>query len=87
MFLLTKLFHVCQILLDDRNYDEALYLLDCVCSDSNKIDTLLFNTVLKKSGEKVSIHLPVYITTIYGTFCHFSVQDINLNSFPYLVVH
>lgn len=43
-----------QILLEDDDIDEALNLLDQASSEGNKLDSLLFNTILQKACEGVS---------------------------------
>lgn len=42
-----------QTLLEDDIIDEALNLLDQASSEGNKLDTLVFNTILRKACEKV----------------------------------
>ncbi|XP_048444515.1 pentatricopeptide repeat-containing protein At1g76280 isoform X1 [Pyrus x bretschneideri] len=41
-----------KILLEDDDIDEALNLLDQASSEGNKLDSLLFNTILQKACEK-----------------------------------
>lgn len=47
-----------KILLEDDDIDEALNLLDQASSEGNKLDSLLFNTILQKACEKVSHMCP-----------------------------
>lgn len=42
-----------QILLEDDAIDEALNLLDQASSEGNKLDAMVFNTILRKACEKV----------------------------------
>lgn len=42
-----------QILLEDDSIHKALDLLDQASSEGNKLDILVFNTILRKAGEEV----------------------------------
>ncbi|KAI5341834.1 hypothetical protein L3X38_009709 [Prunus dulcis] len=44
-----------QILLEDDDIEEALNLLDQASSERNKLDTLLFNTILEKPVKRYLI--------------------------------